>query len=82
MWYGPIAHLVRAPHLQCGGKEFESPWVHHTSPLRGFAWQANIRYFLVSLDEPKICIVKCAPRSPPEADEVGQAELKGSCISF
>ncbi len=30
---GPVAQLVRAPALQAGGQEFESPQVHHpTSP--------------------------------------------------
>lgn len=26
---GPVAQLVRAPALQAGGQEFESPQVHH-----------------------------------------------------
>jgi hypothetical protein len=27
-FYGPVAQLVRAPALQAGGQEFESPQVH------------------------------------------------------
>lgn len=27
--YGPLAQLVRAPHLQCGGRRFESGTVHN-----------------------------------------------------
>lgn len=27
--YGVIAQLVRAPALQVGGQEFNSPWLHY-----------------------------------------------------
>ena len=32
---GAVAQLARAPALQAGGQGFESPLLHHPSPLRG-----------------------------------------------
>ena len=29
LWYGAVAQLARAPALQAGGQEFDSPQLHH-----------------------------------------------------
>jgi hypothetical protein len=33
---GALAHLARAPHLQCGGDRFESDRLHHLKSHFGF----------------------------------------------
>ena len=32
--YGAVAQLARAPALQAGGQEFDSPHLHHPSKTR------------------------------------------------
>ena len=31
MFYGAVAQLARAPALQAGGQEFDSPQLHHAN---------------------------------------------------
>ena len=38
LWYGAVAQLARAPALQAGGQEFDSPQLHH----------ANLQILLIS----------------------------------
>ena len=30
LWFGGVAQLARAPALQAGGQEFDSPYLHQT----------------------------------------------------
>ncbi len=36
--YGAVAQLARAPALQAGGQEFDSPQLHHTNIKLVIIW--------------------------------------------
>ena len=49
---GPLAQLVRAPHLQCGGRRFESDTVHNRIMCR-FVFSS----FSARIYSSKVCFV-------------------------